>query len=142
MAEVKGTPSMSEYKCAFCNGAIADEPYTELICGKIFTFHAKACANALKALKAVATIDTRGKTRPEPNIMVRDKLAEIKPGEILEVVGDVLNKPSVERFISMRGPQMVSSTVEGDIFKILVRRLDKERPDIPLSQCSLLKPQS
>ena len=35
---------------------------------------------------AVATLDTRGKICPEPNIMIKDKLPEIKPGEILEVV--------------------------------------------------------
>jgi tRNA 2-thiouridine synthesizing protein A len=93
-------------------------------------------------LTAVATLDTRGKTCPEPNIMIKDKLPDIKPGEILEVVGDVFNKRSMERFVRMRGHELVNSTVEGDIFKMLVRKAEKERTDVPLSQCTLLKPQS
>ena len=93
-------------------------------------------------LTAVATLDTRGKTCPEPNIMIKDKLPEIKPGEILEVIGDTLNKRNMERFVRMRGHELVSSTVEGDIFKMLVRKAEHERTDIPLSQCTLLRPQS
>ena len=89
---------------------------------------------------AVATLDTRGKVCPEPNIMIKDKLPEIKPGEILEVVGDTLNKRNMERFVRMRGHELVSSIVEGDIFKMLVRKAEHERTDIPLSQCTLLKP--
>jgi tRNA 2-thiouridine synthesizing protein A len=88
---------------------------------------------------AAATLDTRGKTCPEPNIMIKDKLPEIKPSEILEVVGDTLNKRNMERFVRMRGHELVSSTVEGDIFTMLVRKAEKERTDIPLSQCTLLK---
>ena len=89
---------------------------------------------------AVASLDTRGKICPQPNIMIKDKLPEIKPGEILEVVGDVLNKRNMERFVRMRGHELVNSTIEGDIFKMLVRRAEKERTDIPLSQCTLLQP--
>jgi tRNA 2-thiouridine synthesizing protein A len=89
---------------------------------------------------AVATLDTRGRLCPEPNIMIKDKLPEIKPGEILEVVGDTLNKRNMERFVRMRGHELVNSVVEGDIFKMLVRKAEKERTDIPLSQCTLLKP--
>jgi TusA-related sulfurtransferase len=91
---------------------------------------------------AVATLDTRGKVCPEPNIMIKDKLPEIKPSEILEVVGDILNKRNMERFVRMRGHELVRSTVDGDIFTMLVRKAEKERTDIPLSQCTLLKPQS
>ncbi|MCL2140265.1 MAG: sulfurtransferase TusA family protein [Dehalococcoidia bacterium] len=91
---------------------------------------------------AIATLDTLGKTCPEPNIMIKDKLPEIKPGEILEVVGDLPNKRSMERFVRMRGHELVKSTVEGDIFKMLVRRAEKERTDIPLSQCTLLQPRA
>jgi dsDNA-binding SOS-regulon protein len=42
---------MAEVKCAFCAGVIAYEPYYETIGGKKMAFHAKACANALKASK-------------------------------------------------------------------------------------------
>jgi hypothetical protein len=40
-----------EKKCAFCGGVIASEPYFETIDGKKTAFHAKACADALKAGK-------------------------------------------------------------------------------------------
>jgi len=86
-----------------------------------------------------ATLDTRGKVCPEPNIMIKDKMSAMKPGEVLEVTGDLTNKRSMERFVRMRGHELVGSTVEGDIFKMLVRKAEKERTDIPLSQCSLLK---
>ena len=65
--------------------------------------------------------------------MIKDKLPEIKPGEILEVVGDVLNKRNMERFVRMRGHELVNSTVEGDIFKMLVRKAEKERHRLSLS---------
>jgi hypothetical protein len=42
---------MAEVRCAFCDGVIAYDPYTETIVGKKMTFHAKACADALKASK-------------------------------------------------------------------------------------------
>jgi tRNA 2-thiouridine synthesizing protein A len=91
-------------------------------------------------LIAVASLDTRGKICPEPNVMIKDKLPEIKPGEILEVVGDVLNKRSMERFVRFRGHELVSSVVTGDIFTMQLRKAEHERTDIPLSQCTLLQP--
>ena len=42
---------MAEKRCAFCDGVIAYEPYTETIGGQKLPFHAKACAEALKASK-------------------------------------------------------------------------------------------
>jgi len=91
---------------------------------------------------AAAALDTRGKVCPEPNIMIKDKLPDIKPLEILEVVGDLLNKRNMERFVRMRGHTLVSSTIDGDTFTMLVRKAEKERTDIPLSQCTLLMPQA
>jgi hypothetical protein len=40
---------MAEYTCAFCDGIIAYEPYFETIAGEKLAFHARACAEALKA---------------------------------------------------------------------------------------------
>jgi predicted transcriptional regulator len=42
---------MAEIKCAFCDGIIAYEPYYETIGGKKLAFHAKPCADTLKASK-------------------------------------------------------------------------------------------
>ena len=95
----------------------------------------------MSEILAAATLDTRGKACPEPNIMIKDKLPDIKPNEILEVVGDVLNKRNMERFVRMRGHELVNSVADGNIFTMLVRKAEKERTDIPLSQCTLLQPQ-
>jgi len=89
---------------------------------------------------AAAKLDTRGKACPEPNIMIKDKLPDIQPSEILEVIGDTANKRNMERFIRMRGHELVSSTIDGDAFTMFVRKAEKERTDIPLSQCTLLQP--
>jgi len=89
---------------------------------------------------AAAMLDTRGKLCPEPNIMIKDKLPDINPGEILEIIGDIANKRNMERFVRMRGHELVGSIVDGDIFTMQVRRAEKERTDIPLSQCTLLQP--
>jgi hypothetical protein len=35
-----------DFKCAFCGGIIAYDPYYEVIGGKKLPFHAKACADA------------------------------------------------------------------------------------------------
>jgi len=87
-----------------------------------------------------ATLDTRGKLCPEPNIMIKDKLPDILPGEILEVIGDVANKRNMERFVRMRGHELVGSIIDGDIFTMQVRKAENERTDIPLSQCTMLQP--
>jgi hypothetical protein len=42
---------MAEIKCAFCDGVIAYEPYYETVAGNKLAFHAKPCADALKASK-------------------------------------------------------------------------------------------
>ena len=42
---------MTGMKWAYCDGAIAYDPYTETMEGKMMHFHAKAWADALKASK-------------------------------------------------------------------------------------------
>ena len=42
---------MAEKRCAFCDGVIAYDPYFETIGGEKLAFHAKPCAEALKASK-------------------------------------------------------------------------------------------
>ncbi len=42
---------MAATRCAFCDGVIAYDPYYETIGGQKLAFHAKACAEALKASK-------------------------------------------------------------------------------------------
>ncbi len=87
--------------------------------------------------QVIATIDTRGKTCPEPMAMMKAQLDTMKAGEVMLVLGDVLNKRSMERFVRMRRHEMVNSTIEGETFQMLVRKSANERTDIPLSSCVL-----
>lgn len=88
-------------------------------------------------IKVVATIDTRGKTCPEPMAMMKAQLDTMEAGEVMGVWGDVTNRRSMERFVKMRRHEMVNSTTEGEVFYMLVRKSANERTDIPLSSCVL-----
>jgi len=88
-------------------------------------------------VKAAVQLDVLGKTCPEPNMMIKDKLDTMKPGDVLEVIGDVPNRRSIERFVRMRGHETISITEDGDKFKLLLRKAEKEKGDIPTSTCGL-----
>ena len=87
----------------------------------------------------VATVDTRGKTCPEPMFMMKNQLDTMKPGDVMEVWGDLINKRSMQRFVKMRRHDLLETTDQETTFKMLVRRSENERTDIPISQCTLLQ---
>jgi TusA-related sulfurtransferase len=60
-------------------------------------------------------------------------------GDVMEVIGDQINKRSMQRFVKMRRHDLLESTDEETIFRMLVRRSENERTDIPISQCTLLQ---
>ncbi len=86
-------------------------------------------------VKIAAKLDVLGKRCPEPNIMIKDKLATMNPGDVLEVTGDAENRRSVERFVRSRGHELVSVTEEGAKFRLLLKKAEKERGDVPFSTC-------
>lgn len=88
-------------------------------------------------VKAAAQLDVLGKKCPEPNMMIKDKLDTMKPGDILEVIGDTVNRRSIERFVKMRGHETINVTEDGDRFKLFLRKAEKERGDIPTGTCGL-----
>lgn len=88
-------------------------------------------------VKVASSLDARGKACPEPNMMIKEKLSTMKPGDVLEVIGDMGAKRSVERFVRLRGHETVSVAEEGDTFRLLLRKTEKERGDIPVSTCEL-----
>ena len=90
-------------------------------------------------VKAVATVDTRGKTCPEPQLMMKTQLDAMQNSEVMEVWGDSVNKRSMERFVRLRLHDMLSSVEEGTTFRMLVRKSPNARTDIPISQCTMLK---
>ncbi len=88
-------------------------------------------------VKVAGVLDARGKACPEPNMMIKEKLSTMNPGDVLEVIGDMGAKRSVERFVRMRGHETISVTEEGDSFRMLLRKAEQERRDIPVSTCEL-----
>ncbi len=87
----------------------------------------------------VGTVDARGKTCPEPMFMMKQQLDKMKIGDVMEVLGDQINKRSMQRFVKMRRHDLLETTDEETTFKMLVRRSENERTDIPISQCTLLQ---
>jgi len=87
----------------------------------------------------VGTLDTCGKTCPEPMVMMKIQLDTMKPGDVMEVIGDLLNKRSMQRFVKMRRHDLLESTDAETTFKMYVRKSENERTDIPISQCTLLQ---
>ena len=87
----------------------------------------------------VGTVDARGKTCPEPMFMMKTQLDTMKPGDVMEVWGDLINKRSMQRFVKMRRHDLLESSDEGPVFKMYVRKSENERTDIPISQCTLLQ---
>lgn len=88
-------------------------------------------------VQVAGVVDTRGKACPQPNIMIKEKLNQLNAGDILEVIGDVSARRSVERFVRMRGHETINVTEESDTFKLLLRKAEKEKGDIPVSTCEL-----
>jgi len=85
------------------------------------------------------TVDARGKTCPEPMFMMKAQLDKMKIGDVMEVWGDLINKRSMQRFVKMRRHDLLETTDQETTFKMLVRRSENERTDIPISQCTLLQ---
>jgi TusA-related sulfurtransferase len=93
----------------------------------------------MDGVTAVATVDARGKTCPEPMFMMKQQLDTMQNLEVMEVLGDVVNKRSMERFVKMRRHELLSSDVDGATFKMLVRKSPNARTDIPIGSC-IIKP--
>ena len=45
-------------------------------------------------VKVAGVLDARGKACPEPNMMIKEKLSTMNPGDVLEVIGDMGAKRS------------------------------------------------
>ncbi|MFC1846700.1 sulfurtransferase TusA family protein [Chloroflexota bacterium] len=87
--------------------------------------------------KATEKIDVLGKKCPEPNMMIKDKLCPMNAGDILEIIGDSENRRSIERFVKMRGHEVVDIKEEGDCFNLFVKKSAEDRGDIPKGSCGL-----
>ena len=88
-------------------------------------------------VEVTAKLDVLGKKCPEPNMMIKDKLCKMNAGDILEITGDSENKKSIERFVKMRGHEVVDINEGSDSFKLLLKKSATERGDIPKGSCGL-----
>lgn len=88
-------------------------------------------------IQATSQLDVLGKKCPEPNMMIKSKLDTMNPGDILEVLGDMENKRSIERFVKMRGHETINFAEEGDTFRLFLKKAEKERGDRPIGTCGL-----
>jgi len=88
-------------------------------------------------VQATAQLDVLGKKCPEPNMMIKNKLDTMNPGDILEVIGDMDNKRSIERFIKMRGHETIGVNEEDDKFRLFLKKAEKEKGDRPIGTCGL-----
>jgi TusA-related sulfurtransferase len=93
-------------------------------------------------ITTVATVDSRGKTCPEPQLMMKNQLDAMQNNEVMEVLGDTINKRSMERFVKMRRHDLLISTEEGAAFRMFVRKSPNARTDIPIGSCILKPPVS
>lgn len=90
-------------------------------------------------INTVATVDTTGKTCPEPMFMMKTQLDNMNTGDVMEVVGDLINKRSMQRFVKMRRHDLLESTDKETTFIMYIRKSENARTDIPISSCTLLQ---
>lgn len=76
-----------------------------------------------KELAVAQSIDLKGEVCPVPVIKVRDKLKEMKPGEVLEVVCDCPpSKKNLQRLAEREGHEVVGLIEEGQVFRIYIKK--------------------
>jgi TusA-related sulfurtransferase len=90
-------------------------------------------------MDTVATVDTRGKTCPEPMFMMKTQLDSMNNGDVMEVIGDLINKRSMQRFVKMRRHDLLESEDKETTFVMYIRKSENARTDIPISSCTLLQ---
>jgi tRNA 2-thiouridine synthesizing protein A len=68
-------------------------------------------------------LDVRGKVCPFPLFYAKRKMAEMNPGEELEIIADDLTaKETIPKWSKIHDQEIVSIQDEGSFFRIIVRR--------------------
>ena len=74
-------------------------------------------------MEANYRLDVRGKACPLPVISVRNKLKEMKKGEVLEVITDFpASKDNIKRAAAKAGHEVLDTIEEKGSFKIYVKK--------------------
>lgn len=72
---------------------------------------------------SVEKLDVKGKMCPIPVALTRRKLAEMQPGQLLEVTGEgELEFDNIQKWLKNNGHEIAETTKNGYIFKILVAK--------------------
>jgi tRNA 2-thiouridine synthesizing protein A len=67
-------------------------------------------------------MDVRGKLCPVPLIMTKKKIAQMKKGEVLEVITEsIVSKENIERF-GREKYELIGVDEEDEIFKIYIKK--------------------
>jgi len=75
------------------------------------------------SMKADHRIDVRGEACPMPVILTRDKLREMRDGEILEVTTDFpASRDNIRKAVTREGHEVLGVTEEDGSFKIYIRK--------------------
>ena len=73
---------------------------------------------------SIEKIDVKGKMCPMPVALTKRKLAEMQPGQILEVVGEGgLEFDNIQRWLNNNGQEIVEAQKTDDEFRILVKKV-------------------
>ncbi|MBS7248469.1 MAG: sulfurtransferase TusA family protein [Candidatus Jordarchaeales archaeon] len=73
--------------------------------------------------EVVQRLDLKGEVCPVPVMRVRDKLKEMAPGEILEVICDCPpSKRNIQRLAEREGHEVVGLLEEGAVFKMYIKK--------------------
>lgn len=71
----------------------------------------------------IEKIDVKGKMCPLPVAFTKRKLDTMKPGQILEVVGEGdLEFDNIQRWVKNNGHEVVEAEKSGAEFRILIRK--------------------
>lgn len=74
-------------------------------------------------MKADVTLDTKGMLCPMPIVKTNQKIKELKPGQVLEVIStDMGIKEDMPRWCSATGNEFLGIEEEGGIYRAYVRK--------------------
>ena len=80
--------------------------------------------NEQRTVTATATIDCLGLYCPMPIVKTAQKLKELKPGDVLEVIADDEGiKKDMPAWCKTTGNEFLGLKEEGGVFKVYVRKV-------------------
>ncbi|MHA1266403.1 MAG: sulfurtransferase TusA family protein [Candidatus Helarchaeota archaeon] len=73
-------------------------------------------------MNTAAVLDVKGKTCPMPVLLTRRKIKSLKPGSILEIIGDFQPaKKNIQHFLTTNGHEILKIQEEDGIYHIFTK---------------------